>query len=707
MTAPATLPEWLRPPTPTGPVTALEIPVAALLRTSTDDQQDPTLSLPRQLNNCQRALLPGMRIVAVFYDVESSRKELSQRGSSLAWQQFTIPGLVRDGGLADLLAEAATPQRRFAAVICESIDRIARFTHQGTKIEHDLELAGVPLLASDEPIILDGLDGRPGRRRKRASQVLLRRTKQGVAEWYIIEMLEKSWDGFEVHTTQGWNVGKPPYGYLAEKHKHPVPAKRAEGKHKSKLVIDPVRGQVVVQIYAWRVDERLSYRAIAARLNTDLDRYPPPQPVDPVRAIGRWSGSAVREILFNPKYTGHMCWNRRASKDKLHPGKNKPVEEWVVSAQPTHSALVSIDTFVAAQNVAASRRRSRADATAGALNPHRQTRRVYALRSYIWCAACTRRMFGRYVRGGYTYYTCQPRERVAPEGHPRNLSLPESDILAVINQFFNSHVFGTDRLHLATTSAGISAQQAADEHREKIAATQRALANIETTRRRVFRVLERSDDPDGTLYQQAVERNRELDNEYAAKAAELAQLEQAAPPDPAGHVDLLSELPQMEINLADLPVDRLRQFLDAFAIQIQYDFRRHRATLQATISATAVPHITQLSHGAATPDIRQPTDPHPIPSQPTTSNNPPTDTTNGHEKDHLQFYDMPRRGRQSGISGLESATSSPTPTHLTTTRRQQLSRGGGLCPSSPPSDRDVAGAVCRYRGSHYGRREHA
>jgi hypothetical protein len=39
-----------------------------------------------------------------------------------------------------------------------------------------------------------------------------------VAEWYILEMLEKSWDGFEEHTGQGWNVGKPPYGYIAEKH---------------------------------------------------------------------------------------------------------------------------------------------------------------------------------------------------------------------------------------------------------------------------------------------------------------------------------------------------------------------------------------------------------------------------------------------------------------------------------------------------------
>src|SRR6266545_5385072 len=189
-TATGNLPEWLRPaPAATG-TAPRTIRVAVLARTSTDDQQDPTLSIPRQYANCERALLPNMQIVLVFYDVESSRKELDQRGSSTAWKKFKIP-IRRDGGIADLLAEAPTPDRRFDVVICESVDRIARFTYQGTKIEHDLELAGVPLLASDEPIILD--NPTDGRRRKRASGILLRRTKQGVAEWYIVEMLEKSW----------------------------------------------------------------------------------------------------------------------------------------------------------------------------------------------------------------------------------------------------------------------------------------------------------------------------------------------------------------------------------------------------------------------------------------------------------------------------------------------------------------------------------
>ena len=66
----ATLPEWLRPPS-TGPAPERTVRVAFLGRTSTDEQQDPTLSLPRQLTNCTRALLSGMVMVTHFYDVES------------------------------------------------------------------------------------------------------------------------------------------------------------------------------------------------------------------------------------------------------------------------------------------------------------------------------------------------------------------------------------------------------------------------------------------------------------------------------------------------------------------------------------------------------------------------------------------------------------------------------------------------------------
>jgi DNA invertase Pin-like site-specific DNA recombinase len=179
---------------------------------------------PRQRHSSQAALPAGATIVCNFYDVESGRKDLDERGLSRAHELFDIP-LRRDGGLNDLLAEATRPDRRFEAVICESIDRVARLTYHGTRIEHELQRAGVLLLAADEP-----------RGGKYSTTLLTRRVKQAIAEWYVTQMLEASRDGLVEHTRQGYNIGRPPCGYLAERIPYPVPAKRAEGKTKSRLV---------------------------------------------------------------------------------------------------------------------------------------------------------------------------------------------------------------------------------------------------------------------------------------------------------------------------------------------------------------------------------------------------------------------------------------------------------------------------------------
>lgn len=64
-------------------------------------------------------------IVAKFHDVESGRNKIGNRGTGTAHKQFDIP-IARDGGIADLLAKAKRPDRRFVAVVCESIERIAR-----------------------------------------------------------------------------------------------------------------------------------------------------------------------------------------------------------------------------------------------------------------------------------------------------------------------------------------------------------------------------------------------------------------------------------------------------------------------------------------------------------------------------------------------------------------------------------------------------
>lgn len=48
------------------------VPVAFLARTSTEDRQDPTLAIPRQLDSLNVKLPPGFVIVAHFYDTGRS-----------------------------------------------------------------------------------------------------------------------------------------------------------------------------------------------------------------------------------------------------------------------------------------------------------------------------------------------------------------------------------------------------------------------------------------------------------------------------------------------------------------------------------------------------------------------------------------------------------------------------------------------------------
>ena len=443
---------------PAAPGDVPPLRVAVMARTSTVDLQDPTLSIPRQVTSSLNALPRDWVAVAHFYDVESGRLNPAVRGRSSAHELFDIP-VRRDGGIADLLAEARRPDRRFDAVICVSIDRIARRTYYGTMIEHELEQAGVPLLAADEPIQVG---------RKKATRILTRRVKQATAEWYVLETQEKAWDGFCEHTRQGWNIGRPPYGYRAEPVPHPVPARRAEGKTKHRLVPDPVTAPVVRQIFAWRVAERLGYKAIANRLNADPDRYPPPVSPDPARQRNYWNPTAVRDVLGNPKYTGYMVWNRRATKSAK--GKVNQPATWVRSPQPTHEPLVSQQLFDAAAAVARERFGSRT--TPGANTAHPDTKRAYLFRSFVVCALCGRRMFGK-TRRGIPYYACQRTwTDHDPSGHPKSLWVRQQPLLEGVSEFFAQRILGPDRRSLLAATIGGADQQAQQHHQARTDAPQ-------------------------------------------------------------------------------------------------------------------------------------------------------------------------------------------------------------------------------------------
>ncbi|MFD3705826.1 recombinase family protein [Nocardia sp. NPDC058658] len=553
--------------------------------------QDPTLSLPRQLGSCTKVLagLPqNVIITAHFYDVESGRSDLDKRGRGTAHEQFAIP-IHRDGGIADMLTEAAAPERRFDIVICESIDRIWRRTVFSTRIEHKLQSLGVALLAADEPIDL-ARGASP-----RATNVLTRRVKQGIAEWYVLEMLEKSRGGFEQHTEAGFNIGQAPYGYAAEKVPHPVPARRAEGRSKTRLAIDPVRAPVIQTIYSWRINEKLGYRAIAERLNFDLDRHPAPIAPDPSKASGKWGPTTVRDILHNPKYTGYQVWNRRASKNKCKPN---PPSEWVWSTKPTHPAIIDLDTFTAALHVARERVRSRSDARPASANPHRQTAHTYRMRSYVRCELCGgKRMHGK-TRKSYTYYNCQPRGQLRPDNHPPSILLPEPELLAATTEFFNTHVFGPHRRELFAAAITVDDNDRARTHLDKIQGLRRTIADTESRLGRLLLTLEERDDPTGAIFDQIQKRLITLTTERDTKQAELHKLEATAPPPPNDGVELLDQLPHTVIDVAEMPEDVLRQLCDAFALRIIYNKLHHHAQFSIDIARPTLPQLERCTAAA-------------------------------------------------------------------------------------------------------------
>jgi site-specific DNA recombinase len=140
-------------------------------------------------------------------------------------------------------------------------------------------------------------------------------------------------------------------------------------------------------------------------------------------------------ILGNPRYTGYQVWNKQRRDEVLldiddvaagHVSRMRwnPKDQWIWSAEPTHEALVSRETFNQAQARVAAR--SPTSPRAAQTSP-----RPYALRGRLRCGLCRRRLQGQWVRGE-AYYRCRyPAEYAHSAGfeHPINVYLREADLI--------------------------------------------------------------------------------------------------------------------------------------------------------------------------------------------------------------------------------------------------------------------------------------
>jgi site-specific DNA recombinase len=591
------------------------VPVAFTGRTSTLVMQDPAASMRRQVRECQAKLPPGWYIAAWYWDIESGGLAIDQRGHGTAHEQFTDIGIPRDGGLADLLAEAASPAPRFAAVICEDIERSGRDTYYALQLEKQLTLAGIPLFATDEPIDVAGAN---------ATTVLVRRVKQGVAEWFRLQLKEKAWRGLREHSLAGWNIGTPPYGYLAVRVPHPVPFKASQGRTKTRLALDPGKARAVTAIFTWRTQDKLGAYTIATRLNTDLGLYPPPK-------SGTWTEAAVYAILRNPKYTGHMVFGRRRTTPS---GKSVAVPEtdWLWSPQPTHPAIITRPVWDAAQAIGAEHSTSRDDPGPSS---HPATRRTYVLRSRVRCRSCQRRMSGitrtytRYWADGpdysNTYYACHhnpddPR-RTVPDTHPRTISVREDHLLQAIRDFFTTHIFGPDRAALLAATMPATAADDQARRDQQTAALRKRLRQIDTAENaqaREIETLAHLTDPHApaltALRQRILARFTELETERTHINTQLADLDKSEPQ--AGDPSLLDALPYLGDILAAAPARLQQQLYQAFDLQLLYKKNMHQVSISVTITDSTLRALAAIignttgEPGTNAPTEADPAQPH-------------------------------------------------------------------------------------------------
>ena len=345
-------------------------------------------------------------------------------------------------------------------------------------------------------------------------------------------------------------------------------------------------------MFTSRVTERLGYQAIADRLNADLETSPPPTPVNPGTAIGRWTYSNVREVLTNPKHTGHMVWNRRARKGA---GKNKvnPVSEWVWSPEPVHEALVDLETFIQAQEVAVRRERSR---TAAGLSHDPQAKRVYPLRSYLFCSLCGRRMFGNSKRQ-VTWYACAPKKAWRPDGHPVILRVREDHLLDGLTAYLSEKVFGSYRHMLLDADQRALTQAARQEQASNVKSLRRAITDTDAKSKRLIRNLELADDLDQDFIRDIKERRAELRAHRTDLEQQLAAAEEQA--HQAHNPTLLDHLPITAVDLDGMPDEISRRLFEALRLEIRYDPVSRIARCSVTLSGDTIDAVSRTTREAA------------------------------------------------------------------------------------------------------------
>ncbi|WP_202867430.1 recombinase family protein [Kribbella pittospori] len=431
-------------------------PLAFYGRCSTEDNQDPATSKVWQMGEATRFVEPlGGEIVDKFFDIGQSR--------SLPWERREEANRI--------LQALKDPGRGWGGLVVGEATR-CWFSNQFSLTWPKFDRYGVSLWIPSlggrfdpENTVHDMAMTITGGLSKSERQHVQRRVRAAMAAQVLI-------DG----RFQG---GRAPYGYVVvDGGPHPHPRKAQEGQRLRVLAIDEPAAEVVRRIFALYL-EGWGRKAIVEQLNRE--GVPCPSAHSPQqnrhRTMDGWQHSTVVAILNNPRYTGFAVYGRwQKVEELLDPDdvaagyvvrfRRSPHAKIVRSRELAHPAIISVQTFTAAQLRQRKRKSDGIQKWSAVERRRTSPKRVYALRGLVRCGLCARKMEGAARRQEVVYYRCNARTLVPGSAsaiaHPRQIYLREDVVTPAINRWIGS-LF--DAVHRAETIEALLAEDDGEDHR--------------------------------------------------------------------------------------------------------------------------------------------------------------------------------------------------------------------------------------------------
>jgi site-specific DNA recombinase len=268
-------------------------------------------------------------------------------------------------------------------------DRLARsYVHQQVVLE-ELAKRGVRVHFVEHPV------------GERAEDRLLVQMQGVIAEYERAKILERTRRGrmHKVREGRMMPFGTPPYGYAIVRSKD-VPG--------GSVVVDEVEAQHVRAMYRWVLDEGLSARQVAKRMNV-LGIRP--------RRAKIWVVGSVHVILTNAAYTGMATYGKREPAEPKRPRRPGAYRKNAKSSHVIRPQVqwlhVAIPSIVSGKD----QERVRACLAKNKIWAPRNVQHDYLLRTLITCGECgwkmaCSRQSSTCKRYEYFYYVCERRDPV-------------------------------------------------------------------------------------------------------------------------------------------------------------------------------------------------------------------------------------------------------------------------------------------------------